>query len=232
MRFEVELILDNNIINKDYRRNIVSVIKQCLSKEDYEEIYKERKLRSFTFSPFLQIDNFSKDKIILKDKKMKLFFSTDSMIDGWILINSFRINKRKELNFGKNKITIEKVGTLVEKEVKDDIILFKTMSPICIREQLDEKKSWYHDFDDKGIRILKKNIIHQLKYEFPKTSLEELKIKPFKMKRTIITNYDIQFPVNLGTLIISGDKKILKKLYMSGLGSKTSLGLGMLEIVQ
>jgi CRISPR-associated endoribonuclease Cas6 len=232
MRFEVELILDNNIINKDYRRNIVSVIKQCLSEEDYEEIYKERKLRSFTFSPFLQIDNFSKDKIILKDKKIKLFFSTDNMSDGWILINSFRIKKNKELNFGKNKIIVEKVGTLVEKEIKDDIILFKTMSPICIREQLDEKKSWYHDFDDKGIRILKKNIIYQLKYEFPRLLLEELKIKSFKMKKTIITNYDIQFPVNLGTLIISGDKRILKKLYKCGIGSKTSLGLGMLEIVQ
>lgn len=232
MRFEVELILNNNIINKDYRRNIISVIKQCLSEEDYEEIYKERKVRSFTFSPFLQIDSFSKDKIILKDKKIKLFFSTDSMSDGWILINAFRNKKSKELNFGKDKIIIEKVATLIEKEIKDDIILFKTMSPICIREQLDEKRSWYHDFDEKGINILKKNIIHQLKYEFPRLLLEELKIKSFKMKRTIITNYDIQFPVNLGTLIISGDKRILKKLYESGIGSKTSLGLGMLEIVQ
>jgi len=232
MRFEVELRLDNNVINKDYRRNIVSIIKQCLSEEDYEEIYKERKIRSFVFSPFLQIESFSKDEIILKDKKIKLFFSTDSMSDGWILINSFRNKKSKELNFGKDKIIIEKVATLVEKEIKDDIILFKTMSPICIREQLDEKKSWYHDFDDKGIQILKKNILYQLKYEFPRLLLEELKIKPFKMKRTIITNYDIQFPVNLGTLIISGDKRILKKLYKSGIGSKTSLGLGMLEIVQ
>ncbi len=232
MRFEVELMLDSTSINKDYRRNIVSVIKQCLSEEDFDEIYKERKLRSFTFSPFLQTDSFSKDKIILKDKKIKLFFSTDSMTDGWILINSFRGKKNKELNFGKSKVTIEKVGTLVEKEIEDEIILFKTMSPICIREQLDQTKSWYHDLDEKGIKILKKNIAHQLKYEFSKSLLEEVKIKPFKIKRTIITNYDIQYPVTLGTLIISGDKRILKKLYMSGLGSKTSLGLGMLEIVQ
>lgn len=232
MRFEIELMLDSVSINKDYRRSIVSVIKQCLSEEDFDEIYKERKLRSFTFSPFIKIDSFSRDKIILKDKKIKLFFSTDSMIDGWILINSFRGKKNKELNFGKYKVTIEKVGTLGEKEIEDDIILFKTMSPICIREQLDQTKSWYHDLDEKGIEILKGNITHQLKYEFPKSLLEEVKIKPLKIKRTIITNYEIQYPVTLGTLIISGDKRILKKLYMSGLGSKTSLGLGMLEIVQ
>lgn len=232
MRFEVELMLDSTSINKDYRRSMVSVIKQCLSEEDFDEIYKERKLRSFTFSPFIKIDTFSKDKIILKDKKIKLFFSTDSMTDGWILINSFRMNKGKELKFEKNKITIEKVGTLIEKEIEDDIIMFKTMSPICVREQLDQTKSWYHDLDGKGIEILKKNITHQLKYEFPKTLLEEVKIKPLKIKRTVITNYDILFPVTLGTLIISGDKRILKKLYMSGLGSKTSLGLGMLEVVQ
>lgn len=232
MRFEVELMLDSTSIRKDYRRCIVSVIKQCLSEEDFDEIYKERKLRSFTFSPFIKTDSFSKDKIILKDKKIKVFFSTDSMTDGWILINSFRMNKGKELNFGKGKVILEKVGTLVEKEIEDDIILFKTMSPICIREQLDQTKSWYHDLDEKGIEVLKENIKHQLKYEFPKLLLEELKIKPLKIKRTIITNYEIQYPVTLGTLIISGDKKILEKLYKSGLGSKTSLGLGMLEVVQ
>lgn len=232
MRFEVELMLDNDSIDKDYRRSMVSVIKQCLSEEDFDEIYKERKLRSFTFSPFLKVNSFSKDKIILKEKKIKLFFSTNSMTDGWVLINSFRGKKNKELNFGRGKVSIEKVGTLVEKEIEDDIILFKTMSPICIREQLDQKKSWYHDLDEKGIEILKKNISHQLKYEFPKSLLEEVKIKPLKIKRTIITNYDIQFPVTLGTLIISGDKRILEKIYKSGLGSKTSLGLGMLEVVQ
>lgn len=232
MKWEVQLTLDSNSINKDYRRNIVHLIKQCLSEEFYNEIYKESKLRSFTFSPFLQIENFTKSDIILKERYIKLFFSTDNMTDGWILINSFKINKGKSFNFGKGKITIDNIKTLTEKSINDEIILFKTLSPICIREKLDEEKSWFHDFDEKGMEILKQNLAHQLRYEFPESLLNEVKIKALKVKRTIITNYNIKFPVTIGTLMISGDKRILKTIYNRGFGSKTSLGFGMLEVVQ
>ena len=58
-----------------------------------------------------------------------------------------------------------------------------------------------------------------------------MNIYPYEMKRTIIKNYGIKFPVSMGIFKVEGNKEILDYLYKSGIGSKSSAGFGMVDIL-
>ncbi|WP_372713937.1 CRISPR-associated endoribonuclease Cas6 [Ilyobacter sp.] len=231
MRFEVEGRFKNKVITTDYKRKILSVIKSSMEDRLRGKIYNEDKPRNFTFSPFIIIEKIKEDKIYLKSENIKIFFSVDGMKEGWIFLNSLKKSKGKKIQFGENELEITNVKTNTEKLIEDNIAVFKILSPIVIREQRKEKSDWYHDFDKKGIEILKRNICYQMRYDFPKSELEGIEIQGLKTKRTIVKNYDIKYPVTLGSIMIKASSRILNRLYKRGIGSKTSLGHGMLEFM-
>ena len=67
---------------------------------------------------------------------------------------------------GDNSFSIKNIIKLNEKPILEDIAIFKTLSPIVIREKRENEKDWYHFLDEKGIKILKKNICYSLRERF------------------------------------------------------------------
>lgn len=231
MRFEVVCRLRDLEISTDYKRSIVSMKKSILGKEGREIFYGEHKKRGMTFSPFIKVEKIANNRIRLKDNELKIFISVEDIRDGWLLLNSFKKSKGKKYKFGDNEIEIIDVKSNKEEVIENEIAILKILSPIVIRENIDSKKEWYHELNEKGIDVLKANVRHQLRYDFPESELDRLEIQGLKTKKTVIHNYGIKYPATLGTIMLKGSSRVLNKIYRGGLGSKVSLGHGMLKLI-
>lgn len=236
MRLELNFTLNKKELPIDYRRIIVSFFKNTLENYDkdlFKMIYDVGQEKKVTFAPFFNPESFGENIIELKNYNIKIIFSTEDELLGLHFFNAFLLNLEKEYKFGMNAITLTRVIKLKEKEIGNEEVIFKILSPLLIREQINEKKSWYHLLDEKGIEILKKNLVFSLKNLYPEKYVNELKIVPIEIKKTVTKFYGIQIQGTLGTVKISGKKEILNTIYKSGvLSSRKSMGFGLVEILE
>lgn len=242
MRFSVELILENESIPKDKNRIILSLIKNCFNSYDqdyYKKIYEERlvKTKNFTFSTYMPNCSFQKEEIYIPSKKIIMNFSAYSKEDSIMFFNSFLSNKGKTYSIKNNSITINKVNLVREKNIDGDEVLFKTLSPIVVREHDgDNKKTLYHLLNNHtGRRVFMDNLRYQIKDTFGDRGLYDF--KDFNIgvsennKEVKVKNYGIVIPSNIGMIKVKGQPYLLDYLYKAGIGSKRSGGFGMVDIV-
>lgn len=237
MRFELIFGLEKEIIPIDYRSGILSYFKSTFEKSDetlYSSIYEKGVEKNITFSVFFKVKEFKKDCIILKDKDIKIVYSVEDTLLAIKIFNAFLDNLHQSYPFYKeNKIKLMKIVKKDEEKIEGDEVIFKLLSPMIIREKLDEKKSWYYELDKKGIEVWKKNIKHSLSKKFPERYLEELEIEGISTKKTVIKFYKINMVGTLGVIKVKGKKEILNFLYKSGVStSRKSFGFGMVDIIK
>jgi CRISPR-associated endoribonuclease Cas6 len=237
MRLELEFKVEERILPKDYRREILSFFKMSLEKYDseiFKFFYDNAEQKDFTFATYLPIDYFESNKILLKEDRFKVFFSVENLIEGVHFYNAFVLMKNKPFIYGKEKkFTLTGIRKVQDKKINREMIIVKAKSPILIRERLEEKnKDWYYLItEEKGRSILKKNILFNLKDKFSEESLKNLEIIPIDVKKSIVDFYGAKIQGSSGTFVLRGEKKLLQHFYDSGLGSKKSSGFGYLEIV-
>lgn len=242
MRFTVELDLEKDKIPKDKNRLILSLLKKAFSSYDdeyYKELYEseENKMKSFTFSLYMGDCKFLREEILIPNKRISLNFSTYSNKDGIMFYNSFLALKGKKNNIENNTITVKKINMVQEKPILDNEVIFKTLSPIVVREHYgDNSKTWFHSLKDKkGQEIFKNNLIYQLTEELGENAsidINNIEFTPANtMKIVKVKNYGIEVHSNIGKIKIKAKPYILDCLYKSGVSSLRSSGFGMLEIV-
>lgn len=233
MRYEIQFELEQEKIILDYRRKFLSWFKSILGSYNTEikdKFYETNKSKGFTFSIYLPVEKIEKEYIYLKSNKIKMFLSIAEMEDSLHFMNAILGAMHKKYPFGdNNSLKAQNLRPVREKEINENSVIFKTLSPLVIREK---ENQWYHDFDEKGIEILKQNIIATLEEKFPKKYLEELNFIPFETKKIIVKFYSIRFPVTSGIFKVEGRKEILNYLYKTGVGSRSSAGFGMCEVLQ
>ncbi|MGK4198688.1 CRISPR-associated endoribonuclease Cas6 [Fusobacterium sp. HC1336] len=235
MRIELNFLLTSNTIPADYRRGFLSFFKMSFEKYDkkiFDLIYNIGAKKDFTFAPFFHLDSFHNQTFYLNKKNLKVLMSIEDDLLGLHFYKAFENVISQEHHFFSNTISLKKVQQIEEKVINSNSVIFKILSPIIIREKLNEEKSWYHTLDSKGIEVLKENLIHSLNEKFDKKTIQALQIEPINIKKTVVTFYKIKMNATLGTIKITGDKKLLEYLYKSGLSSsKKSAGFGMLDIL-
>ena len=235
MRYEINLELENDKIVLDYRRKCMSLLKKTL--EDYnvkEKYYLEDEMRDFTFSMYLPFEKIEGEYMKLKSKNIKMYLSIYKMEDALYLMNAFLNEIGKTFKFGdNNSVKIISIKPMTEKKVRSNSVIFKLMSGLVIREHQEEKnKDWYYTLNEENsIDILKRNLKHSLKDRFKESDLEAIEIEPLNTKKTVVKFYDYKFPITLGNLKITAKKEILEYFYRSGIGSRSTAGFGMCEIV-
>ncbi|MTI48953.1 MAG: CRISPR-associated endoribonuclease Cas6 [Firmicutes bacterium] len=242
MRFGVELLLEENKIPKDKNRIFLSLLKNCFksySEKYYEQLYKEaeNKTKEFTFSLYMGNCKFLRDEIEIPNRKIYLNFSTYSNEDGIMFYNSILECKGKKFPIKNNTMRISRLNIRKEKPFYSDEAIFKTLSPIVVREHKGcNEKTWYHSLNTKkGQSIFLDNLRYQLidifgekiKLDFEDISLEVLKGN----KEVKVKNYGIEVLSNVAKLKIKAKPYILDYLYKAGIGSKRGSGFGMLDIV-
>ena len=236
MRLKIECELKRNKVTVFYNQKILSFFKHSLdiySKEIKDFYYSKGKEKDMSFAGYFPLEKILNNEIYLKENSFKIFLTFNSIIDGLHYYNSFVNAKHHKIEFklDTNEFHIKNITKLHEKRIDDDISIFQTLSPIVIREKMENKKDFFHVLDENGIEILHQNLNFSLSKKFSKEVLKSIEIIPIKTKRTVVSFYGIKFPATKGIIAIKGNKNILDYFYKSGLGSKKSSGFGMLEII-
>lgn len=241
MRFNVELLLENENIPKDKNRIIISFLKhiyETYDKDYYKSLYEEEKnkRKSFTFSLYMPNCKFTREEIVIPEKKIILNFSTGDMKDGISFYNASLASKGKKYKIKDNSITTSRINMNREKTITDDYAVFSTMSPIVVRDHRgDNEKTWYYSLnEEEGKEIFIKNLRYQLLDSFGeerRLDIEEVKFQVLRSKEVKVKHYGIEILSNICTLKIHAKPYILDHLYKSGIGSKKSGGFGMVDLV-
>ncbi|KAF2955461.1 CRISPR-associated endoribonuclease Cas6 [Marinitoga sp. 38H-ov] len=234
MKLKLIFNLKSKEIPKDYRRIFLSFIKKTLESYDksvFEEYFKNKDpiLKDYTFSVYFGKCRFE-ETIKIENDNISMFFSTHSYKTGLYFYNAFMSMKFIEFSIKNNVLKLNNIIKLPEKNVYKNEITIKTLSPILIREHNKEEDKYYYFDERNAIDILKNNINYQYNKLF-KCENDELDIKVLDFKKTTVLNYNKKLKSNLGIIKISGDKKMLDFIYKSGIGSKRSLGFGMVDII-
>ncbi len=239
MRFQVQVeIIDSDKIPKDKNRMILSMTKHFLEQYNdtlFNEIYQKgnTSTKNLSFSLYMPDCRFLMEEIEIPSG---LFFATYTFYEmslGIEFFNAFLNGRNQFFSYKGYQFRLNRVKIMDEQVFKEKQGLFKTMSPIVIREHNhDNTMTHYHSLDEeKGRERFRENLVHQiqegLRVENPEVQIEVLKNKEVKVK-----NYGIVVLANLPLLSIRAEPYILDYLYKSGIGSLKSLGFGMVNVVR
>ncbi|PWJ93311.1 CRISPR-associated endoribonuclease Cas6 [Oceanotoga teriensis] len=235
MRFKLDFKTNNNVIPIDYRRFLLSYIKNALSNYDekiYSQYYNKKDPihKNFTFTINFGKSKFEKEKILLEENKFSFYYSTSDYVLGTHLFAAFREQINREFKIKNNSINLCNIKFFKSKNFLSKNIDFKILSPVLIRDHKKDNSDVYYSFEDKEFEeILKNNLKYRLK-DFPSEYLENISIIPIKTRSVLVKNYGTILKGNLGYIKILANEKVIEYIYQSGLGSKNSMGFGMLEI--
>ncbi|HEX2927712.1 MAG TPA: CRISPR-associated endoribonuclease Cas6 [Ruminiclostridium sp.] len=243
MRFHFTCELENNFLPVDYRRKIVSFLKYSIEKSSsdfYEELYGKGNNTNKDFAMsvyFVPETRIGRDNISVNSRKMIINLSTPDAYTGIQIYNAVSSQKFTWHKLsGENAIRVIKISNEKEKIITQGKAVFNTLSPIVIRDHNQETgKDWFYTFEDAAAQeILKRNLQRELKGKFSRDishDIDKLNIDFGRMKKLIVQCYELKIPASLGVLSLEGEQYLLQYLYQRGLGSKRSLGFGMLELI-
>ncbi|MFN8673046.1 MAG: CRISPR-associated endoribonuclease Cas6 [Candidatus Sericytochromatia bacterium] len=263
----IKIKLKTNKLPQLYNNRIQSLIKEAIKLGDpkyKDDLYAKKNPRPFCYSVSFPPQKEIKEGILQIDSKFtniptKVFYFDNmypllniSSSDFAFLMNLHNgLLKLKKFNFSSDEDMLvdgEKIELILESsiainkpEIKNDEIVFKTLSPILIQDVNDKQllpnnddfinqlnqiqnriflnkniksEPLYQPLEFTSVKINKKIVKHTLKEFREKTG------KPFMF----LTCFD-------GIFKLKGHPKDLELIYNMGLGNRTSQGFGMLEVL-
>lgn len=240
MRLKLEFTLEKPELEIQYRKSIISFIKNSIQEYDqnlFEDLYGKGKTKkkTYTWAPILNHPKFEKDKVTLEGTSFYIIFSGYNYAYTLHLYNAFLKQKNKKFHLNQNSMTLNKITPIQEKDITTNNINIKMSSPLIVRNHNREtQKDMYYSFEktekfDKYIRI---NIVEQMKEEGLNTSLlEGFEIKPIKAKKAVVKVYEYSIECSLGTFELTGNIELLNYLYKSGIGTKKAMGFGLFDVI-
>ncbi|MBC1767404.1 CRISPR-associated endoribonuclease Cas6 [Listeria welshimeri] len=239
MRLKILCNISSEEFPLDYRRKIMMIIKKGMKREYpafFDDLYEQNTQKNFTFSVYFNQPFFEGDLIKVKDKTCIINFSTGEAELAIVFFNVFTVLKGENIKIDENvELKIHTVEVAPTRKIENNIIKFKTLSPIVIRDHNQTtQKDWFYTLeDDEAIGILKRNMIGKLATkdygETIEKEIESMQIKPLKFKKTVVRFYKMQIAASLGEFEIKASPRLLNILIQNGLGTMTGSGFGMIE---
>ncbi|KLE16526.1 CRISPR-associated endoribonuclease Cas6 [Clostridium sp. C8] len=242
MRFCLTLQLKERFLTVEYRRIILSFIKNALTKYDngkyYEDFFKDTKQKDYCFSVILPKPIFTNDKVIIDKNEIKIIFSMKSNLEmTFILFNAFieQINKQYPLP-NNNLMVLKNINKEKQQEIINSKVIFRTAvgSGICVRNHDKEKNTdTYYVYNDKEFREKIKVVLSNqlLNSGFTEEEVNEVNINPIQCKKVVVKHYKRYIDTSVGLFEIKANNKILQHLYEVGVGSRKSMGFGLMDLV-
>ncbi len=247
MRFSIIFESSSRKIFLNYQRIILSILKNSFNSNKVD-IYSNNNIKPFTFSVYFPESKFilenGERKIQLSEKKeFILNFSTWDINIGLLLYNGIIKNITKGFQYKDLSFRIKSIVLRREILIKENKILFKTLSPIVIREHINKtnQKDIYLTFQNSDIETIQKRLNDNMRLIFKKFLGKEYSINIELLNNTSLKTVPVKItgedskrgyiPANVGKFFLRGDKKALEFVYKAGLGARRSFGFGMLEVV-
>lgn len=240
MRISAVFSMDQDSIDKDKNRIFISILKSILESYDlnvYKKIFERGPTRkSYCFALYMKDAEFTRDKIIIPNKKIVFKLSTAELEDAIHIYNAFLQSLRKTFKVREYELKLDKIRIEREKNIYDDKVIFTCLSPILIRQhEGDNKRTWYHTLnDEEGRKLFLDNLKIQLIEKFGQDrifDIKEIKVNVLSNKNVKVKNYSIEVVGNLCTFEMFAKPYILEYIYKAGIGSQKSTGFGMLDLL-
>lgn len=243
MRLELELDLEKPVIAIDYRRAVLSWLKTCLTScndgKYYARYFQGTAPKDYSFTLVFHKPQFTKDKILLADTKLKLLFSCDDRNKtGLIFFSAFLGMKNRKFPLADgNSMTLKAVRPKKEVLITESTVYFQTClgNGLCIRDHDRETNRdrfitcQDDDFRQEALRVLR---IQAKLAGYPERMLEGLDIEPIRCKKVLVFYYQRFVDTTVGILKMQGDPDLLQYFYAAGIGSHHSSGFGMLNVLR
>lgn len=252
MRFGIPICIQEKEANKkskieipiDYDAYVLSLIKTGLSATNpdlFKDMYGKPTQKCYSTSLFFPNATFNQDSIVLnEDGEMKLFFSTENMNLAINYYNAFihlnHLNAEK-LPFGhKYFADVRKLYTVPLPKITKNKVLFKTMSPIVLRNSDGRFISCPSDATKEKIaefnKSLRRNTFNKLQNNAQLAStVKTLIFKPIKARKTVRKSFGLNIECTKGIFELAGNPTLLNYVQESGLGEKTGTFSGMINLV-
>ncbi|MEG2869298.1 MAG: CRISPR-associated endoribonuclease Cas6 [Terrisporobacter sp.] len=242
MRFCLSLNLEKNEFPLDYRRVILSYIKNAISNcnngKYYDSYFKDTIQKDYCFSVVLPKPKYTKDKILIENKEIKILFSTDDKKKtGFILFSAFISQKNRSFLIpNNNSMTLKNISNQKDQEITNSKVIFKTSkgSGLCVRDHNKETNMDTHyifndeKFQEKFKVVLKNQAIQA---GFSDHEVESIKFNPIQCKKVVAKHYRSYIDTTVGMFEMQGNSKLLQYFYNAGIGSRKSAGFGMIDLV-
>ncbi|URZ03333.1 hypothetical protein CLAUR_033790 [Clostridium felsineum] len=228
-----------------YHMMFISMIKEALKIEDeeylnklyYFEGKKNKKSKNFVFSVYLKDYQMDKSEIKINEVVEFNISSPDTefmlkLYNGILKKKSF--SYKKIYNMDKLRISIQP-----EKNILQEEICFKTLSPIYIKNKDRQvvsptNREYSKEFNYIQNMILKNYRGYGLKrnIEFTPVLMKEKVVKEHIEDFTNVSGRDTYYTqAYSGIFKLCGDASDLKDIYMLGVGFRRNQGFGMIEVV-
>lgn len=241
MRLKLIFEVLNNEFPVDNKNIWVSYLKKALSTYNdltlYNKYFDNCVIKDYTFSVEYSKPKFLKDKILLGENTINMYFSSSDLnktglwfFQAFISLIDIKFNLAQN-----NYIILRKIVELPDIKITSPNIICKTSigGGIIIRKHMKDNKDKYLCFSDDEFQ---KQFFEVLKLRavnagFPESYVKNLKFESINCKKVVVKHYGIYVDVTCGTFSLSGNPLFLQYLYDSGLGSKTAMGYGMFNVI-
>jgi len=235
MRLALHFKISNNTIPLDYRNGFLSLLKksfELVSKDLYLSLYGCNTLKPFTFSVYFgNRSEVDKENVYINSDSIILNFSTLSLELGTYFYNGLLKVKRelKQYPLFNAMLSLDRVALIRESKIKDNVAVFKTLSPFLVRD-FENNNRYFKPADD--------NFNSQLQFAVSactKTFLgreANVEFNNIKISSFPVLHYAMPVTANKGMFALKGEPEILDMIYQIGLGSRRSQGFGMLEVMK
>ena len=242
MRLELIFEIEQLELPKENKSIWISFFKKCLTRcgngQFYDRYFGGTKQKDYTFSVIMPNPRFADEKILLDGHQIKLLFSSDDgNKTGLIFYQAFISAKQKRFPLPEgNGLVLKRINQMREKLITSSRVMFRTVvgSGLVIRENNKEtNRDKFFTFMDEGFENQFKQVLGMQAEEagFPAEAGRNLIFKAVQCKKVLVKQYGIYVDTTIGIFEVEGDVDFLQYLYQAGMGSKHSMGYGMLDIV-
>jgi len=226
IKFKFTIQMDEYWISKQYRRGIVSLLKDLFDSAGID-LFKTNQRKPYTFSvKFPKFDKTTKTNFITSENWFWVNFSAyDDAIAKSIKSEIYKIKFLSA--FGK-EIYVDKVTIKEQDIITKNVILFKTFSPILVKDE--NGKRFLNDFNKD---VFKQRLITNIKNGYEQFTTEKAGRVDVSFKKgnmTVAETYGGEIGYK-GIIKLFAHSDVLQFVYESGIGNKTGQGYGMLEIL-
>lgn len=235
---KLEFELEKPELPIEIDRLIVSFFKatiQNYSEELFEKLYTKEKsvLKKFTWSNYFPGAQFTSEKILLREKKFFINFSTIDLEELLHFYNAFSLMKGTNFHMTHNSMKLVSIRTKEMRDIKDTEIIIKMQSSLIVRRHDVSKNTdiYYSCEDLEFADIAKDNLrIFLQKLDIP-MDISDFSITPVKTKKVVTKVFGRWVDGSIGIFKLTGSVELLNLLYAAGVGTRRSEGHGKWEVV-
>ncbi len=232
-----EFYVETDEINLDYRRLMLSFLKNALQRSDtqlFEAMYGTgvTKEKNFAFDIRLGRVQYLPDCVRLTNDKFTWEIVTPDYALGIDIYNALLNMKNvKYPAYNGNNIILKKSQMFNHKHYESESVLVRFCSGLCVRRHVKGEKDRYFLYDDVEFEEqLLCNLKLQLK-DSGITDFTKFSLTPVNAKKIFSKTMGIVIPNSIGVFRLTGSTELINYLYQSGIGSRRNHGFGVFEII-